>query len=282
MPTIPLRNWLLGLLIALPLGYILFFPQLFRCQTVGYSSDFKQTLDSTVTLFISTNTPKKIQHQLIVNNRQALQRLRNFWQANGTNPLKGSAILIYCHSDRQYQQLCGGLTSAESSAGCSLGTPWGESFLVLGPSEISVDVIAHERCHDELFARLGWWRTKRQIPQWFNEGLALMVDYRFTPPTLNATDRYNHLHDEWQFRAQSGQEAISLEQLESTRDFFSGNYYHVLLAYLTAATEVARWLAITEQDGLIRLTERIRADEDFEKVYSQPGSQRINKPGKNK
>ncbi|WP_332368176.1 hypothetical protein [Spirosoma telluris] len=49
--------------------------------------------------------------------------------------------------------------------------PWGASYLILGPDGNNTDVIAHELCHDELFARLGWWRVKRQIPQWFNEGL---------------------------------------------------------------------------------------------------------------
>lgn len=274
MRPIPLRSWLTGLLVAVPLGYILFFPQLLRCQTIDYSPDFKRITDSSTTIYVSRATPQKDQHQLVSSNQRATQRLREFWQIKSGKQLQGKAILIYCHTDAQYQQVCGGMSGVESSAGCSLGTPWGESFLVLGPEGNNADVIAHERCHDELFARLGWWRTKRQIPQWFNEGLALMVDYRFTSPTPNPVERYRELHNEWQFRAQSGQIVIGLDHLETTRNFFNGNYYHVLLAYLTSATEVARWLVIARQPGLVQLTEQIRNGEDFETAYKRLGQKR--------
>lgn len=275
MHPISLRSWLIGLLIAIPISYVLFFPELIRCQTIQYAADFKRLTASSFTLYISRNTPIKTQQQLIRNHQQAISRLKNFWLVDKKKALQGQAVLIYCHTEEQYLQLCGGLSSSETSAGCSLGTPWGQSFLIIGPAGNSPDVIAHERCHDELFARLGWWRIQQQIPQWFNEGLALMVDYRFTSP--NPAERYQDLHDEWLFRAQSGQEVIDLRQLESTRDFFSGNYYHVLLAYLTAAKEVAHWLAICEPQGLVTLTERVRTGENFQKVYTQLRQQKIKK-----
>ncbi|GAB4031595.1 hypothetical protein GCM10028774_09660 [Spirosoma jeollabukense] len=154
-----------------------------------------------------------------------------------------------------------------------MGTPWGTSYLVLGPDGNNPDVIAHELCHDELFARLGWWRVKRQIPQWFNEGLALMVDYRFTNPSV--WDKPDSLQ---QALSTAGDDdlmvflqhpMLKLADLETTRDFFGGDSFHTMLAYQTAAEEVARWLAVVGRSGVPALSNALATGHEFSDTYRQ-------------
>ncbi len=267
MRAISLRNWLSGLLIALPIGYLFLFPELFRCQTVRFSADFTRLAHTPMPVYVQRNTPDSVQKKLIRHITASTGRLHAFWKVPEGKPLAGKAGIIFCTDPETFNRYCG--RAAESSAGCSLGAPWGESWLILGPDGNNVDVIAHERCHDELLGRLGWWTVRQEIPQWFNEGLALMVDYRFSPATRNHRERYSRLHDEWLFRGQSGQESVDLQELGTMQDFFSGSPYHVLMAYLASATEVARWLAVSGPDGLTTLITKLEAGESFGAAYAR-------------
>ncbi|GAA4403520.1 hypothetical protein GCM10023187_19660 [Nibrella viscosa] len=257
-----LIRYVLPLLIALPLGYALIYPEILRCHLIGYSPRFMPLADTTRRIYVSAGTPVSQQKQLRQNVRLAHERLRRYW-----HPLEGQAVLIYCRTQEDYIQYCVG----GEGAGCSLGTPWGTSFLVLGPDGNNVDVIAHELCHDELFARLGWLTVKRQIPQWFNEGLAMMVDYRFTPPnhsgSINRVQRYRDFRDEWLYYTHGRQRVVALTNLETTRDFFAGTYRQVMLAYMTAGMEVSRWLMWVGPQGVAQLTETVADGYDFPEVY---------------
>lgn len=251
----------LPLLIALPIGFLLLYPQLWRCMRIGESAAFLP-LRGTAGVYVSRITTHRQAAQLSQHVRTARDRIRRFW-----GDRRGRAVLIYCPRQADYEQYCIG----GEGAGCSLGTPWGDSFLVLGPEGNNADVIAHELCHDELFARLGWWRTKRQIPVWFNEGLALMADYRFSPPdlweqtdsTTTQSDFFNADDSMMPFR----RPMLKLSELETTRDFFRGDYSHVMLAYQTAADEVSRWLTTVGRAGVPALTEAVAEGQDFETVY---------------
>ncbi len=61
--------------------------------------------------------------------------------------------------------------------GNALLTPLGEC-LTLGPQGQNVDVIAHEYMHAEVHHRVGWFNHWLNVPIWFNEGVALLVDFR--------------------------------------------------------------------------------------------------------
>lgn len=256
-------RWFLSLLIALPIGLFILFPTLWRCLTIAYAPAFDQITVGQRTLFISTQaTPR--QRDVLLNHVQvASDRIRQFW-----GDQRGRAVVIYCPTQEQYAQYCSG----GEGAGCSLGMPWGDSFLVLGPEGNSPDVMAHELCHDELFARLGWLTIKRQVPQWFNEGLALMVDYRFSNSSSSARERFLIYDAEWKYRAYgpqglSPQMVPGLSSLETTRDFFYGDYGRVMLAYLTAGREVSRWLATVGPTALPRLITDLSAGNTFADVY---------------
>ena len=260
-----LLRYVLPLLIALPIGFLILYPQVVRCTGVAYSDGFRALPNSGQIglVYVSQTTTTTQQVQLRTHVQTARARIGRFW-----GDRRGRSVLIYCPQQADYEQYC--LTG--EGAGCSLGTPWGDSYLILGPDGNNADVIAHELCHDELFARLGWWRVKRQIPQWFNEGLALMVDYRFSNPAVwdrADSSQAKTMEDDDDLMPFARRPMLKLTDLETTRDFFWGDYSHVMLAYQTAADEVARWLATVGRAGVPALTDALTDGNDFADTYRQ-------------
>lgn len=246
------------LLVLLAGGYL--YPQLLRCELAMYSGFSPQT----PRLYIHEDILPEQRSRAVVAVREAEKRIRRFWGSR-----KGRARILLCSSVDQYERYC----RSREGAGCSLASPWGSSFIVLNHDGLNTDVVSHEMCHDELFARLGWWVVARQIPQWFNEGLALMLDYRFvaeTDPNL----RHQAYQEEWHYLSQ-GEQPLTLTQLKSVKDFFGGNSRHVMLAYMTSAREVARWLSVVGDDGRSELIEALTQEGlSFEEAYKSIEQQR--------
>ena len=258
-----LFRYVLPLLLALPIAFLLLYPQVVRCMRVGQSDDFRVLTGSGRGGPVHVSRAATVRQQARFRGQisTARDRIRRFW-----GDQRGHAVLIYCPQQADYERYCAG----GEGAGCSLGTPWGASYLILGPDGNNVDVIAHELCHDELFARLGWWRVKRQIPQWFNEGLALLVDYRFSSPATwekpDSTQTHASTFDD-DMMPFARRPMLKLADLETTRDFFGGDYSYVMLAYQTAADEVSRWLTAVGRAGVPALTDAVADGHDFGDAY---------------
>ncbi len=228
---------------------------------ISQSTDFRR-LVGIGEVYINKAATLRQQQQLQNHILTARNRIRRFWGGQ-----QGKAILIYCPQQTDYERYCIG----GEGAGCSVGTPWGESYLILGPEGNNADVIAHELCHDELYTRLGWWRVKRQIPQWFNEGLALMLDYRFSNPAVweqpDSLVNNSSFPEDEDLMPFANRPMVRLSDLETTRDFFGGDYAHVMLAYQTAADELSRWLSVVGRAGVPTLADAVAKGDDFEDAY---------------
>lgn len=258
-----LLRYVLPLLIALPMAFLILYPQVIRCSRIGQSDDFRVLTSAGQGGAVYVNRLATVRQQTRFRGQllTARDRIRRFW-----GDRRGQAVLIYCPQQADYEQYCVG----GEGAGCSVGTPWGASYLILGPDGNDADVIAHELCHDELFARLGWWRVKRQIPQWFNEGLALMVDYRFSSPAVweqPDTTQANAPGFDDDMMPFARHPMFKLTDLETTREFFGGDYDHVMLAYQTAADEVSRWITAVGRAGVPALTNAVADGNDFGDAY---------------
>ncbi len=254
----PLRRYFLWIPVvsfALVASYFVLFPHVFRCLFIRYS-DFRPAAQQ---LYVSPDVSPKLQvhtEDLII---KAQKRIQRFWGSR-----VGKPTIILCQRTNQYSQYC----NSSEGAGCSIGTPWGTSYIVLNLDGLNIDVIAHEMCHDELFTRLGWWKTTRQIPQWFNEGMALMVDYRFVPET-DSMQRYIDYRDEYLYLSRGGQIALNLDEIASMRGFFNGREGHVMLAYMTSGMEVARWLSLVGEKQIPYLVQQVAEGKLFEESYRQ-------------
>jgi len=126
--------------------------------------------------------------------------------------------------------------------------PWG-SCIVLGPEGRSVDVIAHEWLHAEIQHRVGFWRFLREMPTWFDEGAALLVDHR-EPYRPGNIDLPEHSIE-------------AMRDLDRGSEFFAGDVRTHYQAARLAVEPLIR--AETFFDDL----ERVGAGEPFDEVFGR-------------
>ncbi len=125
-----------------------------------------------------------------------------------------------------------------------------KACVMVGPKGQNLDVVAHELMHAELFERVGFWSRLTQIPVWFDEGLAMQVDYR---------PRYV-------LSREASAQAKNVRTLESARDFFLQDGDLLTKNYAMAKAEVANWLDDAGRASVYDRLERIRAGESFNAV----------------
>ena len=131
---------------------------------------------------------------------------------------------------------------------------FGRAAIVLGPDGINVDVIAHEMLHAELCKRIGWLNRELRLPVWFDEGLAMQVDYR---------DSYSEAA--WQQKSEEGRLAPKMETITSRSKFFDERTWW--MNYASSKHEVARWLTVVGHDGLEKLIDSRSKGERFASHY---------------
>ena len=121
------------------------------------------------------------------------------------------------------------------------------TFIILGPDGVlSMDVLSHELAHVEFSARIGHG-NKGKIPIWFDEGLAVQFDGRYSEA-------------EWRTRTDNGRTAPTLDQI----GIITHNDW---LKYATAKHEVRRWLDIVGQEGFRAFLQSIRNGAQFQETY---------------
>ncbi|MFK7831453.1 MAG: hypothetical protein AB8B57_16890 [Congregibacter sp.] len=124
--------------------------------------------------------------------------------------------------------------------------PW-RSCIVIGPKGQNVDVIAHEWLHAETQHRVGFPRLLMKVPTWFDEGVALTLDYRepYLPENISL----------------SADEIQTVRTLVSGRAFFSGDIRKNYQAARLAVEPLI--VAETFYDEL----ERVALGDSFESVF---------------
>jgi len=135
--------------------------------------------------------------------------------------------------------------------------------LLLSPEGLTPVIVGHEWSHAELAARVGQLRMWRSVPQWFDEGIAV----------LSSRDpRYKE--DSWRAATDNGTNVPPLSALETLRGWLrvtgkDGKTRQ--LSYGTARHEVAGWYAVAGPEGLRALIEGLRNGDDFRELYERIG-----------
>lgn len=235
-------------------GFLVSYPQVVRCYTIQLSGAFDAYERN---VYISKGTGAQQARSLLLLLAQSRQRLASFWGSRQSEP-----TLIFCHSDELYRKY----GSISGSPANYFGTPLG-TFVVISPQGLNVDVLSHEMCHAELTHRVGWFTMSREVPQWFNEGIALMVDYRY--PDKGVANTYKHYQQKWQQTSMQGQIQVSLKDLETVESFYRNDNFWVTLAYLRSGLEVAKWLEGAGKQGLLDLTQGLHEGISFEEAWQK-------------
>lgn len=127
-----------------------------------------------------------------------------------------------------------------------------DSYIVLGPNGINIDVIAHEMGRAELAKRVGIFKRER-IPTWFEEGLAMQLDYR-----------KNYADEEWGKLTGNGKVVPDIKLIDNPQKF---NNREALSHYIIARHEVKQWVGSVGTAGLLELIQIIKKGRDFAEGY---------------
>jgi hypothetical protein len=123
----------------------------------------------------------------------------------------------------------------------------GRACVMIGPEGRSVDVVAHELMHAELNHRVGSLNYFRDVPTWFDEGLAMQVDhgrqYLLTAHDARNSDR--------------------VRALTKSAQFFVADDEALTYNYASAKHEVAEWLSQVGAANLYIRLGRVRAGASF-------------------
>jgi hypothetical protein len=124
--------------------------------------------------------------------------------------------------------------------------------IFIGPGGRNVDVVAHELMHAELQHRVGALKRILEIPTWFDEGVAMQVDYRkkYDLPDGDFVDR------------------DAVRKLVSTSLFNVSDDRALTLHYAMSKTVVASWLSGVGPSALYDMLEEISEGKLFVDVMA--------------
>ncbi|MET8138992.1 hypothetical protein ABZU32_01645 [Sphaerisporangium sp. NPDC005288] len=230
------RRWALGgaaaLVIAAVLGVAVAFPSVAAVACPGcYGLE-----DLGEGVYAEPETPAVRGERLLGVVREAERRVADFYGGR-----KSSPRVLACVTDGCYRRIGGG---------GERGVAVLNRAVMLSPRGLDVVIASHELSHVELRARL----DGGDVPQWFNEGLAVLVsgDARYLAPA-GSPDRCLVASDK----------ALPAE-LGRWREAAGGDGN----LYAEAACRVSRW--VTANGGsraVLSLIDRLNAGEEFDAVF---------------
>lgn len=215
------------------------FGYLINCFSIDFS-DFRKREKN---IYFSPDIDKKLQDSLIHLVESAKLRNKMFWN---TEPERYS--VIFCLTDTEVEKYTGN----PNSQTVSLFTPV-HAFVILGKPGHNVNVIAHEISHVILNTKLGYFKKNKLIPTWFDEGIALQMDYRNEIADTIFEQNYTTNID-------------SLKTISTPAGFFKTEWSATLRNYLIARYELKKWL-INKNVDTINLF--INSIEDKSVFYSE-------------
>ncbi len=125
--------------------------------------------------------------------------------------------------------------------------------VMIGPKGQNVDVVAHELMHAEIHHRVGLLAYFLKIPTWFDEGVAMQVDYR----------------PQYSLSPQDAQNTAYVRDLTTGSSFFKGDDVTLTRNYASAKHEVASWLSRGGSKPLYSRLQHLRDGQSFAEVITE-------------
>jgi len=229
---------ILCMLPVLAFAHFIIFPQETRCILINFSSFEKDGQ-----LYYKSNVPFQTKKQLKEFIKQAQMRVDSFWGSSTANPK-----YIYCDNEADYNKF--GTPGSPACTHVKL-----ETYIVVSKSAIDVDIISHELEHAEFKNRIGFMKYSFKIPTWFDEGLAMQVDYRnyYSEDTLKSKSaNFSNLPD--------------VKKMKSGAQFGAGNIDAIMLNYMMAKHEVKNWIT---KERLAKFVSDINNGKNFDEAFAK-------------
>ena len=174
--------------------------------------------------------------------KQAEQRVTDFWGEKTATP-----TFIFCDSDSDYKKF-GNPTGSPAVTFLKF-----QGYVVISSKGIDLDILSHEISHVELYERVGFFNKVFDIPIWFDEGLAMQVDYRsyYSIDTLQLlSDNFKRLPE--------------VTTMNTAAQFFKGNHEEIMQNFRTSKYTISQWY---NPKVLKQFIEDIKAGKSFEEAY---------------
>jgi hypothetical protein len=152
------------------------------------------------------------------------------------------------------------------------GLHLGGSKILFAPRGLTIPILTHEWSHAELSsrmdARLDGIFGIPSLPTWFNEGLAVVV-----------SGEPSHSEKVWELIIATKMTTPKLEDLVSLKEWNTAANKlsdadpatsiagKMAVVYATAGHEVRTWHQRVGKDGLLKLIEKVKSGEDFERSF---------------
>lgn len=205
---------LFGLVLFLGIAHSIVLPQKTKCHLIKFY-DFEKS----GYIYYRKDVPKEIVKQLIETINQAEVRVRDFWGRKKSQP-----IFIYCNDKEDYRRF-GSTYNTPACANMEL-----VSYVVINKNGLNLDIISHELNHTELYARVGHIKRELEIPVWFDEGLAMQVDFRDSYSTDSLKKMSNNFT-----------KFPDVRLMNTYKEFANGTEKEIHFNYATAKYEVENW-----------------------------------------
>ena len=233
---------LILLIVAAVVWFFAFNPTGYR-MSVSHRASFEKISDN---VYINRNYAgsRDAITQLI---DEAKSRVADFF---GSLTCQDYTVMIICDDEKLLAKLGGDHDTHHATL-----FPVKRSYVSVSTEYLTVDVLAHEVTHAELYERLSG-KAFRRLPTWFNEGIALQNDYR---------EQYGP--EAWAEQTDNGKNIVAHEDMDTAAEFYSGTKEDRRFRYLNAKHDVAEWLEKQELQGLMALIDRLNGGENFGAAY---------------
>ncbi len=194
-------------------------------------------------VWVERGTTEAARSELVQTVAAARRRVDQFYPRAAGHP-----VVLACSTVECFRR-CGGIGHA---------TTFFSDRVLLSPGGVNSVKVSHELSHVELATRIGAVRALLSVPQWFDEGLAVL-----------ASDDPDYDEAKWLAATEVGARVPNLEQMATLRGFLAATKQSKQAAYGTARHEVARWYARVGAAGLERLFSAVRGGESFRYAYAR-------------
>jgi len=236
--------FLLNLLIAAAVVWFLEFNPTGYRMSVSHRASFEKISDNVYVNKYYAESRDEIIHLI----DEAKLRVADFF---GSLTCPDHTVIIICDDEKLLAKLGGDHDTHHFST----LVPVKRSYVSVSTEYLTIDVLAHELTHAEMFERLSG-KAFRRVPTWFNEGIALQNDYR---------EQYGL--EAWAEQTDNGKNNVAQEDMDTASEFYSGTKEDRRFRYLNAKHDVAEWLEKHGLQDFMALIDRLNGGENFSAAY---------------